>query len=107
VIYRDAFTGLRADVLYIYSRGTFSQSVIFRQNPPSPAHYGMNPETTRIEIFTEFLNPPVALKQMAQRRDGLRDENLRFGATRIGRGRAFFVGIPGGVRRFPVPVAKA
>jgi len=59
VIYRNAFTDLEADVRYTYRRGGFEQDVILRERPASPAEYGLNPATTKLQVLTEFVNPPV------------------------------------------------
>jgi hypothetical protein len=56
VIYRDAFNGpFKADVRYTYTRAGFEQDVIIHEIPPSPADYQMDPATTRMEVWTEFL----------------------------------------------------
>ncbi len=103
IIYRDAFDGdgLKADVRYTYNQNSFEQDVILRTRPPSPAQYGLNPVTTRLEIWTEFLQPPTPVRQ--QRTIALRipdetptrrevfavDESLSFGAMQVVTGGAF------------------
>ncbi len=102
VIYRDAFTDFRADVRYTHTRAEFEQDIILRENPPSPWEYGMNPATTRLEVWTEFIEAPEPvrgtslLKQegdIAVRRGmvdpDLTDERLEFGEMTMGPGRAF------------------
>ena len=60
VIYRDAFRGpFLADVRYTYTRGGFEQDIILHEAPPSPADYAMDPAFVRLEVWTEFLQPPV------------------------------------------------
>jgi hypothetical protein len=57
VLFRDAFDGLEADVLYIWKRGAFSQNVILRQAPVLPR--GWAAAGVRIEVLTEFVQAPV------------------------------------------------
>ena len=103
VLYPDAFDGkFRADMRYTYTRLGLEQDVVIRTVPPSPEAFGMNPETTRLEVWTEFLAPPVPMKgssvlkaepdaktrqQMVE--PDLTDETLDFGPMRIGSGSAF------------------
>lgn len=103
VYYRNAFDGgFRADMRYTYTRGGFEQDVVIRESPPSPKQFGFNPETTRLEVWTEFiesgdpvksvtalktLDDPALRQEMAD--PDLTDEMLGFGAMWIGRGNAF------------------
>ncbi len=90
VIYRDAFDGVAADVRYTYRISGFEQDVILRSSPPAPEKFGLNPKTTRLEVFTEFLNPPPPVKtERAVSGTSLRDEKLTFGQMSLGPGRAF------------------
>ncbi len=106
IIYRDAFDDLKADVRYTYNQNSFEQDVILRQRPPSPAEYGLNVATTRLEIWTEFLQPPAPLKQprtialripdeTPTRREVFAvDESLSFGAMKVVTGGAFPIQMP-------------
>jgi len=88
VLYPDAFTDISADVLYINSVSSFEQLIILRQQPPSPAEWGLDPETSVLQVITEFLNPPTP--QITQRKlDGAVDEHLDFGITQMPKGVAF------------------
>ncbi len=103
VLYPDAFTDYRADVRYTYTKAGFEQDIILREQLDSPATYGMNPETTRLEVYTEFVEAPTPIAvqtvvvaegtdpriaQTLQEPD-LVDEQLDFGAMRMGPGHAF------------------
>jgi len=105
VIYPDAFTDIKADVRYTYTRAGFEQDIILHERPPGPEAYGLNPATTRLQVLTEFLNPPQpGKKQMSlktQQRDAL-DEDLDFGTMQMGRGKAFLLERGGG----DIPVSK-
>ncbi|MHB8522642.1 MAG: PKD domain-containing protein [Limisphaerales bacterium] len=59
VVYANAFAGL-GDVSYVWAHNGFEQNVVLLNAPPPPdaLAFGMNPATTRLEIWTEFVNPP-------------------------------------------------
>lgn len=105
VIYRDAFDGqFRADLRYTYTKAGFEQDVIFRESPPAPEKFGLNSETARLEVWTEFLSPPAPVKTVSLLKletnnlvrsvmvdPDMTDELLDFGAMRIGTGTAFSI----------------
>lgn len=121
ILYRDAFDGVEADVLYTYSLSGLEQDVILRENPPAPSEYGLPNLTTRLEVMTEWYDAPEPTKKARsvgrrvsdlQLRDqmaepDLIDEDVSFGEVSIGQGRAFWQnqrnGEPG---HFEVPVGK-
>ena len=96
VIYPNAFTGFRADLRYTYTKAGFEQDVILRQRPPTPESLGLNPDTARLQIMTEFFSPPqpsVASTTLpAQAGMSLTDQTLNFGTMKMVPGRAFMVG---------------
>ena len=96
VIYTNAFTDFQADVLYTHRKKGYEQDVILRSQPPSPTQYGLNPQTTIMQVWTEFLNPPepvITFKQVTVNGGGIsqvmEDQMLNFGSMQIGRGKAF------------------
>lgn len=91
VIYYDAFTDFKADVRYKNSKAGLEQDIILRENPPSPADYDLNTETTVLEALTEFFNPPVPEKKL-QITDGTVNEFLDFGDLKMGNGRVYVMG---------------
>jgi hypothetical protein len=117
VVYPDAFLGeILGNVRYTYSRAGLEQDIIILTPLPSPAAYGMDPATTRVEIWTEFLNPPAAsigsrvlheetdaIKRATMLVPDLTDETLNFGTMSIGGGRAFPLE---GTQEAGLPVAK-
>lgn len=108
VLYADAFTGVRADVRYTYTRGGLEQDVILREQLPAPESFGLASASTRLQVYTEFVQAPapqVRIQPVA-RADGTvaPDEELDFGVTRLVRGRAFGLGEQG--RGSGVPVDK-
>jgi len=106
VYYQDAFSGdCIADVRYTYRQSGFEQDILIVVAPPSPAEYGLNPETTRIEVWTEFIAAPEASKRqlvLYEEPDPVRrqqwiepdliDESLDFGTMKIEQGSAFPLG---------------
>lgn len=58
LVYPDAFDGVRANVHFVVDRGSIIQCVVFPENLPDPALFGMNPETVRIEIWSAFTEAP-------------------------------------------------
>jgi len=108
VIYIDAFTGFKAHLRYTYTKAGFEQDVIIREKPPAPAKFGMNPATTRLQVMTEFLNPPTP-KRVARSLGGienLSDETVDFDDMKMTSGRAFSL-LGQRQDRNPIPVAKS
>ena len=105
VIYADAFSGIKADVRYTYTPGAFEQDIVLRSRLPSPADYGLDPETTRLEVLTEFFNPPTPVKE-TQEIAGIQDQQLDFGVMKIGRGKGFALGNEANSMQ-SVPVTKS
>jgi hypothetical protein len=97
VVYEDAFTDFPADVRYTYTRAGFEQDIILREQPPKPEEYGLNPETTRLQVLTEFLDAPEpGQKTRAPGKSGksgqpeeLSDAQLTFGQMQMVPGKAF------------------
>ncbi len=116
VVYPDAFdtNAVRADVRYTYTRSGFEQDVILRATPPSPESFGLESATTRLEVFTEFLEAPTPETQttvLARTEEAQRggmvvpdftDTHLDFGPMQIIAGHAF----PLGERDEEIPTGK-
>lgn len=94
VIYTNAFQGVMADVLYRNRIEGVEQDVILREQLPAPEAYGMNPATTRLGVFTEFLSPPEAdvTDLPVDPQTGDSDQDVNWGATSLGHGKAFWLG---------------
>jgi hypothetical protein len=96
VVYPNAFTDFKADLRYTYTLGGFEQDIILRQQPPTPESLGINPDTARLQILTEFFSPPQPTIQSAalpaQAGVSLTDETLDFGLMEMAPGRAFLIG---------------
>jgi len=96
VVYPDAFTDFHADLCYAYTKSGFEQDIILREQPPAPEGYGLALQTTRLQVLTEFFNPPQPARRSSPLREHmgvrLNDETLDFGGMKIGPGRAFAFG---------------
>ncbi len=82
VIYTNAFDGLNADLLYTYTKAGFEQDVVLKESPPDPDSLGLNPATTRLQVLTEFFNPPqtsVTATMVPTEAGELEDDTLSFG----------------------------
>jgi hypothetical protein len=89
VVYPNAFTDCDADVRYTYTRDGFEQDIVVQQQFPAPESYGLNPDTTWLQVWTEFYDPPTPA--IEQTPDGT-DERLDFGIMKMERGKAFILG---------------
>jgi len=102
VIYRDAFEDIRADVIYTYQKGQFEADVVLRERPASPESWGLNPDTTVLEMVSEFPvgpNPKISKRLLKEERDAtkrgsmqqpeLSDDGIDFGAIQMIQGNAF------------------
>ena len=111
-IYPNAFSGLNADAQYVCTPNSLEQNIILRQRPPAPESYGLNPDTTRLQVWTEWFDAPPMRGQSSVLRlraatNGLsavtaNDLALNFGTMKIVRGMAFNLNGTSS----PAPVAK-
>jgi len=108
IVYPDAFTDIKADLRYTYTKSGFEQDVILRESPLTPESYGLEPSTARLQVMTEFFDPPHpntrTARLPAQAGIALADETLSFGKMEMVPGRAFLTGPDAGDA--PVKVAK-
>ena len=94
VIYQNAFEGVNADIVFSYRKGSFEQDIVLRGQPPSPASLNLNPATTRLQVLTEFINPPTPIQQPVAAGTGAdtTDTTLEFSSVTFGHGKAFLIG---------------
>jgi len=105
VLYADAFSNVTADVLYTYTKAGLSQDIVLRQSLPTPDAYGLADDTTILQVYTQFFNPPQPEMTAVTNASVTDDQVLDFGDMKIGMGQALFLNgqdeaIPAG------PVAK-
>jgi hypothetical protein len=85
-----------ADIFYENKKSDLEQNIVLKTQPPSPAEYGMNPATTVIQAWSEFLNPAAPrVTRAATSQSGVTDQRLDFGAMKMGPGSAFLLGHAG------------
>jgi hypothetical protein len=98
VIYPNAFEGISARLHYRYYRAGFEQDVELDEQPPAPQALGLNPNTTRLQVITEFFTPPqpnVTVVTVPTAAGNLTDQELDFGVIKTRPGKAFLVGTNG------------
>jgi len=93
IIWTNCLTDISADIVATYRKSGLECDLIFRQRAPAPSEFGMS-TNCRVQLLTEFfdMEDPVAEPLPATEAPGLTDATLKFGATRMGRGRAFSTG---------------
>jgi hypothetical protein len=89
LVYGNAFSNITADLQYTYRKAGLSQDIVLRQQPLSPTAYGLNPATTRLQVITEFFNPPAPVVTTVTNGSIPDDRILNFGDMQMGPGRAF------------------
>jgi hypothetical protein len=94
IVYPNAFTGFKADLVCTYRRGGFECDLVLREQPHPPEYYGLNSQNAKIELLTEFFNTPepVQSRMGVEPQSGLSDTTLRFGSVIMDHGKAFIVG---------------
>ncbi|HSY19510.1 MAG TPA: hypothetical protein VK815_14305 [Candidatus Acidoferrales bacterium] len=93
VLFPNALSGAQADIRYTYKKSSLEQDVILREQLPTPESFGLSSETTELEVMTEFLNPPQETIREQPGTDGAdTDQNISWGTTRLGHGKAFELG---------------
>src|SRR4029078_10214569 len=105
-LYPDAFTdfeadAVHADLLYKNSPAMFEQLVVIRQQLPSPAEWGLTPDSTVLQVITAFDDPPQPQISEIQTPQGI-DQQLDFGGMKMCRGIAFALG----AKKSIIPVTK-
>lgn len=91
--YIDAFSGINADIRYTLTKSSFAQDIILRERIPPPQFYGLegNDDEFFVEAVTEFVEAPAPEKVTRNLGSGA-DEEIRFGGSFIGPGKAFPLG---------------
>lgn len=113
VVFADCWDDVAADVVFVLNgRRGFAQNIVLKGPLPEPASFGLNPKTTRLQVWTEVFASPEPVKQerlLKEIAPGLpwKDEALSFSnKTRMIPGQAFLVGSLTNATLAPSPVAK-
>lgn len=59
VVYVDAFDGVRANVVLRYTAAGVSQEILFLEQIPGPATFGLSPDTAQLVAITEVIDGPA------------------------------------------------
>jgi len=93
LVFSNAFQGkMDADLVYVYGKGSFAQDIVVRSMPALPK--GFNPDTTRVEVHTEFVESSVPSSHLRdQFRSAAIHESLAIGFTGLefGVGKAYAI----------------
>ena len=73
ILYAKAFAGLDADLWYSFTPSRIDQDIVLHESPPAPAAYGLNPQTARLQVWTEWINVPKP-RQVTRTDDGIEHE---------------------------------
>ena len=94
VVYPDAFTDFKADLVYTYTKAGFIQDIVLLEQPPLPVTFSMDPVNARLQVLTEFFNTanPDTANGNPNEKNGLSDDTLTFGKMKMVRGKAFSFG---------------
>jgi len=97
VLYPAALQGdCIADIEYENKKSGLEQNIVIKTRPPSPIEYSMNPSSTLIQVWSEFVNTPApVIAGETPMESGVIDQHLDFGAMKMGPGKAFFAGQSG------------
>ena len=105
IVYADCFTDFKCDLLFQNRLSGFEQNLVLRERPPAPSEFGMNNQTARLQLLTEFFGPPCPTKVTEQHGGLTCDAFLKFGAMSIGKGKAFLTSNQGPSSK-QIPVQK-
>ena len=90
VLFPSAFDALPAALVYKNTKAGFDQSVVILANPGSPQEWGFaEDDDVRLEVWTEWFNPPEPIRTPLRTAEGLESETLDFGSMQMVEGRAF------------------
>ncbi len=103
VVYPDAFDTIKGAIRYTYTISSFEQDVILFEDPGSPSKYGLDPNSTTLEFYTEFHHAPAPREFRRTVSNKLDDISMDFGSMGIGLGKAFSLQR----REVAAPVIKA
>lgn len=109
VIFPEFLTDFRASLRLTYTKSGFEQDIILLEQPPSCKEWGMDPATTKLQVLTEFFDPPQPAKRELPVTDSkgnlAMDEVLDFpGDMQMGFGKAF--SLESGLPEEEIPVTK-
>ena len=79
VVFTNAFSGLNADLVLVWARSGFEQSVLLKQAPPPPETFGLSSDSCRLQMWTAMDQCPEPVEDRpALLASGLQDHILIF-----------------------------
>lgn len=106
VLWPDAFPKVGASVQATYSPAGFEMDVVLNAALPAPEGWGLDPATTDIEVYTEFLDSAFPASATRESLPNLPDTRLTFGSMQMDRGEAFVLSAVDGRKPIHAPVRK-
>jgi hypothetical protein len=62
VVFTNAFSGLNADLILVWSRNGFEQNVLLKQSPPPPETFGLSSASCRLQMWTAMDQCPEPIE---------------------------------------------
>lgn len=91
IVWKDCATDFKCNLIIENQLAGMDQCLEILEQPPAPSEFGLNDQTTRLQLITEFFNPPAATKHTIKK-DGIADDGfLDFGNAIMPPGKAFKV----------------
>ncbi|HXP62109.1 MAG TPA: hypothetical protein VN829_16550 [Dongiaceae bacterium] len=79
LVFTNVLAGLNADLMLVWAKGGFQQSLVLNQAPPAPESFGFSNATCRVQFWSAMDACPAPLEQRPVRlRSGLIDNLLIF-----------------------------
>ena len=94
IVFDDALDSFRAVFRYTVGPNSAEQDLILLENSEllDPQSFGLNRESSRLELWTEFLEFGAEDRIIDEDRDGTKDITIDFGSAIMGAGKAFSLG---------------
>jgi RHS repeat-associated protein len=92
IVWKDCATDFKCNLVIDNKLSGMDQCLEILEEPPAPSAFGLNNDTTRLQLITEFFNPPAAKKDTINV-NGISDDGIvGFGDLKMGPGKAFTIG---------------
>lgn len=93
VAYANVLDGLSASLVYEIGLDHLEQNLVLLERPPAPEilNPNLNPATTRLELWTEFVDGVVPAITRREVRPGMTDDFVDYGSMAMAAGRALVV----------------
>lgn len=63
IVYENFLDDVKADAVYEISKSGLMQTIVIKEDIAPPSAYGLPDATTRLEVLTEFIDPPKPAKR--------------------------------------------